>query len=206
MASSDWERLGSRYVSDEGNDLILFRTRYDEMRNPRNQLVHTRLVLESVDWVNMVAVDTSGRSVMVRQYRFGVGYATLETPGGMVDPGEDSLTAAKRELLEETGYSGGKWRYLGAVEPNPAIHNNLCHHWLAEDVVKTDDMDLGEGEAIQLELMDANAIAAAIASGELRHALAISVLSRVFPLWDHPFVEHTQVDSVGDDGNADISG
>ena len=189
---SSWEKLGSRYVSEQGNDLILFRTRFDEMRNPRNQVVKSRLVLESVDWVNMVAIETAGRSVMVRQHRFGVGYSTLETPGGMVDPGEDSLTAARRELLEETGYSGGRWRYLGAVEPNPAIHNHLCHHWLAEGVERTQDADLGEGEAIEVELMHEDAIAAAVASGELRHALALSVLSRVYSLWKHPFTEHSQ--------------
>ncbi|NKC10758.1 MAG: NUDIX domain-containing protein [Gammaproteobacteria bacterium] len=195
MNDDGWEKLGSRYVSEQGNDLILFRTRFDDMRNPRNNIVKSRLVLESVDWVNLAAIDENGLSVMVRQYRFGVGYSTLETPGGMVDPGENSLSAAKRELLEETGYSGGTWRYLGAVEPNPAIHNHLCHHWLAEGVHKTHAPDLGEGEAISVELMDPASIARAVASGELRHALALSVLSRVFPLWPHPFVTHEQKDA-----------
>ena len=46
-----------------------------------NGSVKPRLVLESVPWVNLVAIDTQGRSIMVRQHRFGVGYKTLETPG-----------------------------------------------------------------------------------------------------------------------------
>jgi hypothetical protein len=77
--------------------------------HPRNGKVLERLVLESVDWVNVVALDEQRRSVMIRRYRLGIGYTTLETPGGIVDRGEDSKTAAIRELLEETGYESDKW-------------------------------------------------------------------------------------------------
>jgi 8-oxo-dGTP pyrophosphatase MutT (NUDIX family) len=184
----EWERVRSEYAG-EGNDLILFRTRFDDMRNPATDEVMRRLVLESVDWVNMVAIDKAGRSVMVRQYRFGSGYATLETPGGMVDPGEDSLTAAQRELLEETGYSGGRWRYLGAVEPNPAIHNHLCHHWLAEGVESTQPPEMGTGEVIEVECMTESQVGHAVRSGEIKHALALSALARVYTLWPRPFVK-----------------
>lgn len=183
----DWQRLDSRY----GEDLILFRSRFDRMRNPRNSQVLRRLVLESVDWVNMVALTETGLSVMVRQFRFGVGYATLETPGGMVDPGEDSLTAARRELKEETGYSGGDWYYLGAVEPNPAFHDHLCHHWLARGVVATHAPEPTDGEAIAVELMSEAEVSKAVQDGVIKHALALSALARVFELWPRPFI-HTQ--------------
>ena len=182
----DWQTLGSRY---EDAGLMLFEKRIDKLRNPRNDKVFERLVLESVDWVNVVALDADGQSLMIRQYRFGVGYTTLETPGGMVDPGEDSKTAAARELLEETGYVSDKWRYLGAVEPNPAFHNHLCHHWLAEDVYRAQSQDLGEGESIALEFMTQEQVRGAVGSGELKHALALSALSRVFPIWPMPFVQ-----------------
>lgn len=174
-----WERLSS----EQGPDLILFQTRYDQMRNPRNQRVMRRLVLESVDWVNMVARTPAGELVMVEQYRFGIGATTLETPGGMVDPGEDSLAAAQRELLEETGYGGGDWNYLGAVEPNPAIHPHLCHHWLADGVVHVNDPDPGDGEAIGVRVVDEGAMHDAIRTGRLRHVLALSALARVYDLW-----------------------
>ena len=180
----DWQVLGSRY---EDAGLMLFEKRIDRLRNPRNGKVFERLVLESVDWVNVVALDADGRSLMIRQYRFGVGYTTLETPGGMVDPGEDSKTAAARELLEETGFASDNWSYLGAVEPNPAFHNHLCHHWLAQDVYRAQTQNLGDGESIALEFMTEEQVRAAVVSEELKHALALSALSRVFSVWPMPF-------------------
>lgn len=180
-----WRRLASR----PGPVLPLFDVRLDEMEHPESGDVLSRLVLSSVDWVNMVALTESGESVMVRQYRFGVSYPTLETPGGMVDPGEDSLTAARRELAEETGYTGGRWRYLGAVEPNPAIHDHLCHHWLGEGVVQTQPPETSGGEHIEVSLMNEAAVRTAVQDGTIRHALALSALARVYDLWPRPYVQ-----------------
>ena len=180
-----WQRLDSR----RGPELPLFDVRFDDMEHPQSGEVLSRVVLESVDWVNLVALNGRGESVMVRQYRFGAGYPTLETPGGMVDPGEDSLTAARRELAEETGFTGGEWTYLGAVEPNPAIHDHLCHHWLAEGVSQTQMPETGGGEHIRVELLEEDAVREAVLNGTIKHALALSALSRVFDLWPRPFTQ-----------------
>lgn len=178
------ERLTWRRIASErGPDLGLLQVRYDWLRHPTSEREFKRLVLESADWVNCVALTSSGRSVMVEQYRFGVGACTLETPGGMVDAGETPLAAARRELLEETGYGGGSWRYLGAVEPNPAIHPHLCHHFLARDVKRVQVPAPGGGEAIAVSLATPAQLRAALREGRLRHALALSALSRVLDLF-----------------------
>jgi 8-oxo-dGTP pyrophosphatase MutT (NUDIX family) len=182
--SLEWERVDS----EPGPELIIFRSRFDRLRNPANGRVFRRVVLESVDWVNVVAITPDGKLVMVEQYRFGIGRNTVETPGGMVDPGETSLQAAKRELVEETGFAGARWRYLGAVEPNPAVHDHLCHHWLVEDAVKTGDPDPGDGEALAVRLMTQAEVVHAFESGRLRHVLALSALSRVLSLWPLPYI------------------
>lgn len=177
--ATDWQNLGSR----AGPALPLFDVQFHNLRNPRNDVEMERLVLASVDWVNLVAIDADERCVMIRQYRFGVGYSTLETPGGMVDPGEAPLAAARRELLEETGYGGGDWRYLGAVEPNPAIHDHLCHHFLAIGVSRIAEPEQGTGEHIEVLAMTESEVVSAARSGEIRHALALSALTRVYSIW-----------------------
>lgn len=186
---SDSALTWKKIRSELGEDLNILQVRHDWLEHPTSKNVMKRLVLESVDWINIVALTSAGESVMVRQYRFGIGACTLETPGGMVDDGETPLEAAQRELLEETGYRSDDWEYLGAVEPNPAFHPHLCHHFLARNVERVADPDLGPGEAIEIEICDLESLRAAIEDGSLRHSLALSALSRVYELWRLP---HTQ--------------
>ncbi len=179
-----WKKLASQ----AGPELPLFRVRFDTMRHPTSSEEFQRLVLETSDWVTVVAVTTDQRIVMVEQYRFGVGELTIEPVAGMVAPDEDSLLAAKRELLEETGFGKGKWQYLGSVQANPAIHNNLCHHWLVEDVEVMQAPTPDAGEAIRVHLMTLDEVRESVAAGKLKHPLGLSALTRVFPLWELTYV------------------
>ena len=181
--SLTWRKLSS----EQGENLNILQVRHDWLEHPTSKQIMKRLVLESVDWINVVAVTPEKASIMVRQYRFGIGACTLETPGGMVDEGESPLVAAQRELLEETGYVSEKWSSLGSVEPNPAFHPHLCHHFLAEDAYQATEPNLGAGEAIDIEICDLDSLRAAMRDGSLRHVLALSALSRVYPLWELPF-------------------
>ena len=169
--------------SERGPQIPLFGVRLDWLENPRTGEVLQRLVLETPDWVNVVALTPEGRAVMVRQFRFGIGKITTEIPGGIVDHGETSGEAARRELLEETGYTSNDWEYLGVVEANPATQNNLCHHWLARDVIKNGTVALGEGEDISVLEMTLEEIKQEIREQRLLHSLALSALARVFALW-----------------------
>ncbi len=173
-----WPHHGSRYEPS----LLLFRPRWDLLENPRTGQRLERLVLETPEWVNVVARATDGRFVLVRQFRFGIGAVTVELPGGLVDPGEAPRTAAERELAEETGHRAARWTSLGAVQPNPAIHNNRCHQFLAEGCTPTQAQELDPGEDIQVLLWDEAEIRAAIRRGEIAHTLVLSALARVLDL------------------------
>ncbi len=179
-----WTKL----KSEPGPELPLFRVRFDTLQHPTSSAEFQRMVLETSDWVNVVAITTDGLIVMVEQYRFGIGDLTIEPAAGLIDAGEAPLAAAKRELLEETGFGNGRWRSLGDVQANPAIHDNLCHLWLAEDVERVQVPTPDDGEAIRVHLMTLDDIKTAIATGKLKHPLGLSALSRVFPIWDLPYI------------------
>ena len=173
-----WEVLGS----EPGPNLILFQTRYDLVRNPRNAKSMKAVILEAADWVNIVAVTPEKKLVVVRQYRFGVGKTTVEIPAGIMNPGETPQQAAIRELKEETGYTAANWKYLGWVETNPAFLNNLCHQWLALDAVKTSPVELDDGEEISVTELTIEEVRHEIEQGRMRNALTLLSLARVFDL------------------------
>jgi 8-oxo-dGTP pyrophosphatase MutT (NUDIX family) len=173
-----------RHESEAGPDLIVARARFDTMENPRTGAHLRRVVLEVPDWVNVVALTAERRVVVVRQFRFGTGQVTTEIPGGVVDPGESPGAAARRELLEETGYTGERWRELGSVEPNPAFQDNRCHHWLVEDARRTHAPRPDPGEDLGVATLDLEEVRAAVASGAIRHSLVICALSHVLDLRD----------------------
>ena len=165
-----------------GPDLRLFKVRYDDLENPRTGKVLERLVLEAPDWVNVVALTPDQEVVLVRQWRFGNRANTLEIPGGMVDPGEEHRAAAERELREESGYRAQSWRYLGPVLPNPAVHDNTLHIWLAEGCRPEGPLEMDEGEDIQVVTLPLPEVLTAATDGRIEHALVLCALMRLVGL------------------------
>ena len=174
-----WPRHGSR----EGANYRIFRSRWDDLENPRTGQRMERVVLETPDWVNVIALtEDTGDIVIVKQYRFGRGGNTIEIPGGMIDPGEEPLFAAKRELREETGYVAKSWTPLVPVAPNPAFIDNHCHHFLAQGATLDETQELDAGEDIVVTTMTPAEAVAAVHSGAITHALVVTAFAQVLDL------------------------
>jgi 8-oxo-dGDP phosphatase len=126
-----WRVLTSEYVAREP----WYTVRVDRVQLPSGMIIPKYWVSEYPPWVNVVAVTGDDQVVLIRQYRHGIGAVHYEIPAGATDPGDTSMeSAARRELLEETGYSGGTWTPLLTLSANPALQNNLTYTFLAEGV------------------------------------------------------------------------
>ncbi len=141
---------------------------------PDTQAEHEFVRLRSPDWINVIPLTDDEQVVMVRQFRHGTRAVTLEIPGGMVDPGETPIVAARRETREETGYEADGWSLLGVVDPNPALFDNRCHTYLARGAKRVTAIANEGAEETHVVLVPLAEIPDRIRSGEITHALVIA--------------------------------
>jgi ADP-ribose pyrophosphatase len=150
--------------------------RIDKCELPDGKLLDG-FVLEYGDWVTIVALTKQQQLVLVRQYRHGAQKVILELPGGAMDPQDDSpLQAARRELLEETGYASDRFIQIGCVYPNPANQTNLIYSFLALDAEKVANQDLDETEDIEVVLRPLEEGVAMAKNGQLLQSMQVAAM------------------------------
>jgi 8-oxo-dGTP pyrophosphatase MutT (NUDIX family) len=165
-----WERKASKEIAD----CRVFKVREDLCQRTSNGTEHSFFVVENPDWVNIIAVTEDKQVILIEQFRYGAEEITLEIPGGMVDSIEEPIRAAKRELVEETGYTAREIIPLGKSRPNPAIQNNWIYHFLARNCEKNNDTAFDEHESIITKLVALEDIDRLIETGEITHSLVLA--------------------------------
>ena len=103
------------------------------------------------DSVMIVAITTEREIILKKEYRYSCKKYSIECPAGSIERGENKpLMAAKRELLEETGYTSKKWSYLGETNESTSKLTNKMHIFLAEDCIRVSEQKLDKTEDIEV--------------------------------------------------------
>jgi 8-oxo-dGTP pyrophosphatase MutT (NUDIX family) len=162
----------------------VFDVLYARYRHPARGRERDFVVMTAPDWVNVIALTPDHRLILVRQFRFGIDDFSLEIPGGVMEPGEDPLAAAQRELREETGHTGENVRVLGRVHPNPAIMSNFCHLVLVENARRTAELAWDHDEEIEVIAAPVDEVYEWARTGRISHALVLDALFLFAPAWE----------------------
>lgn len=159
-----WKLVASRYSFQDQ----WLKLRSDTVLLPDGQTLDPYHVIELPDWVNVIAITEAGNVVLVEQYRHVVKSTLIEIPAGYLETGEAPEAAARRELLEETGYAGGEWHALGSLFTVASRLTNQVHSYLALDVRKVAEPTPDASETLDLHEISWTEFARRLSSGDLR--------------------------------------
>ncbi|MFD1164166.1 NUDIX hydrolase [Sphingobacterium daejeonense] len=145
-----WKTIDSKYIIQRPWATL----RVDKLEMPNGNIKDEYYVLEYPTWVNMVAITEDNQVIFVKQYRHGASQIMVELPAGVVEENEDPEIAARRELLEETGYAFDDISYVCELYANPATSGNLTYTYLLTGGRKVQEQELDPSEDIDVVLMD----------------------------------------------------
>lgn len=173
-----WKVLKSEYLFKRP----WLTARRDHVQLPTGAEIPEYYILEYPDWVNTIAITTKGEYVMIRQYRHGIQETRYELCAGVVETGEEPMVAARRELLEETGYGKGEWSKLMTISANSSTMTNLTHCFVAVGVEKVDAPHTETSEDITVHLLKEQEIKELLKNDEIRQALMAAPLWKYFAM------------------------
>jgi ADP-ribose pyrophosphatase len=135
----------------------------------------TREVIGHAGAVVILAVDGDDNVLFVRQYRYPTGRVLLELPAGTLDPEEEPLHCATRELAEETGFRAGRWHKLGGFFSAPGYCTEYLHAFLATEL-KQGEPQTDDDEEIESVMVPLTEVWRLVERGEVEDAKSLATL------------------------------
>ncbi len=152
------------------------RLRADRVRLPTGAEIEEFHVAEVPDWALIVALTDGGQAVLVEQYRYPVDRTALEFAAGIIGDGEVPVEAARRELLEETGYAAETWTALGRCAVEPARQTNYGHLFVAQGARRVGAPRLDATEDLRVRLVEADGLVGLVERGEIVHGMHVAAV------------------------------
>lgn len=160
-----WKTLSRHVILDHSTFL---KVESHTVELPEGRVIADWPWIITPSFVNVVAVTEAGAFLCFRQVKYGVEGTTLAPVGGFIDPGEEPLVAAQRELLEETGYEAPEWIDLGSYRVDPNRGVAMAHLFLAcgaRRVAEPHPDDLEEQDLLHLTRAE---VKEALAAGQVK--------------------------------------
>jgi 8-oxo-dGTP pyrophosphatase MutT (NUDIX family) len=171
-----WEREAAGDHDETLAETWLLRLRRERFRSRKSGKTHDFYVAYLPDSVHVIALTPANEIVMVRQFRAGLGRDCLETPGGLLEPGEDPCAAGARELLEETGYAGERPGLLGILAPSPGLLAQRVSTIVIRDVRRTAAPVPDQSEELEIELIPVASALELMKQGRIENAMVVAGL------------------------------
>lgn len=177
-----WEEISTEHiVQDEWIDF-----RRSAYRFPDGKVFEPFYSYSRRDYVVIVATDEDGKYLCVRQFRQGIKKVTTEFPAGCIEwadggsrkarqgtAAENAMEAARRELLEETGYESKEWKYLLSIPSNATIADNYAHIFAAGNCRKSGKQHLDETEFLNVRRYSADEMEKMVYQGDFQQAVHV---------------------------------
>ena len=160
----------------------MFKSRFvnvyqDTVKLPSGKVVSDYTLIEKPNYVEIVATDEKNRIITIKEYRHGSGAIEIGLPAGHIESGESAINAAKRELLEETGFAGYSFKRVGILSEYSSKDMHSVHVIRVLGVYRKGRQHLDENESIKVELISIENLRSLILKNKFRNSGSLAALA-----------------------------